>query len=64
MNEPNENFMENEFIEEEPINLESVSEAIVNTVSAAQYASGLTLLILQNHLEKLCKFQRKQIIKK
>lgn len=34
--------------------------AIANTAIATRGAEGLTLLILQSHLKKLCKMQREQ----
>ena len=35
-----------------------ISDAISNAASCAQGAEGLTLLILQEHLKKLCEMQR------
>ena len=41
-----------------------VSDAISNAASCAQDAEGLTLLILQEHLKKLCEMQRAEHAKK
>lgn len=38
-----------------------LESAISSTAEAAKDAEGLTLLILQDHLKKLCKMQRKQL---
>lgn len=44
----------------EPIS-DPLQDAITSTGIACRTADGLTLLVLQDHLARLCKMQRKQL---